>query len=247
MSFFMGIQNSCDVYFYNVGLKTGINNIINYADMFNLGNKTSVDIPSEKPGFIPLKEWREKKFKYGWLAGDTVNIAIGQGYLTVTPLQIASLASTVANRGEIWKPYLVNSINSSDGPPVYEHIAEKISDVELRSGVWDDIIKALTNVVSQGTGYGGHVEGMNIAGKTGTAENPHGATHAWFLAFGPVEKPELAVAVLVENGGRGGSVAAPIAGRIFKKLQERINKKNMGIKQVSQQKHNEIAVSTPVN
>ncbi|MBU0952698.1 MAG: penicillin-binding protein 2 [Elusimicrobia bacterium] len=227
MSFFSGVQNSCGVYFYNIGLKEGIGPIIDYAEKFNLGSKLGIDMPSEKSGFIPKEEWRTKKFKYGWLPGDTVNIAIGQGYITVTPLQLASMISTVANRGRIWKPYLVEKVMSNDGSVAFEHTTEKLSEVELKDAVWDDLIKALTNVVAQGTGYGAQVEGMNIAGKTGTAENPRGATHAWFGAFAPVEKPELAVAVLVEHGGKGGSIAAPIAGRIFAKLKQRYIEKDL--------------------
>ncbi|MFN3966736.1 MAG: penicillin-binding protein 2, partial [Endomicrobiia bacterium] len=114
MDLFSGITNSCDVYFYNVGLKSGIENIISYAEKFNLGKKLGIDLPSERSGFLPVTSWRKSKFKY-WADGDTVNIAIGQGYLTVTPLQLASLISTVANKGTIYRPYLVSKISSQDG------------------------------------------------------------------------------------------------------------------------------------
>ena len=218
MDFLSGVTNSCDVYFYNVGLKSGIENMISYAEKFYLGKSLGIELPSEKCGFLPVSSWRKTKFKK-WADGDTVNIAIGQGYLTVTPLQLASLISTVANKGKIYRPYLVSKILTQDGVIVYEHKPEKISTIELHENVWNEIEKALINVVEAGTGRAAKVQNLTIAGKTGTAENPHGPDHAWFVCYGPVEKPKLALSIFVEHGGKGGAVAAPIAQKIFSKLQ----------------------------
>ncbi|OGS20396.1 MAG: penicillin-binding protein 2 [Elusimicrobia bacterium RIFOXYA2_FULL_39_19] len=235
MDFFSGVKNSCDVYFYNIGLKTGVDDISNYCKMFHLGERLGIDLPSEKTGLIPTKEWRKKRLKDQWSLGDTVNISIGQGYLDVTPLQIASLFATVANKGRIWKPYLVEKIFSNEGNVIYQHNIEKISNVELRNDVWEDITKALKEVVDNGTGHGAYVKGISLAGKTGTAENPRGQTHAWFAAFGITEKPKLAVAVLVEHGGKGGSIAAPIAGRIFQKMKEKTQVNNTILQEIKKE------------
>ncbi len=218
VDFYSGITNSCDVYFYNIGLKSGIENIVSYAQKFYLGKTLGIDLPSEKPGFLPISSWRKTKLKYRWMDGDTVNIAIGQGYLTVTPLQLASLISIVANRGKIYKPFLVSKIVAQDGIVVYEHKPEKMSSVEIDETIWYELEKALINVVEEGTGYAAKVSGLTLAGKTGTAENPHGKDHAWFVCYGPVGKPKLALSVFVEHGGKGGAVAAPIARTIFSKL-----------------------------
>jgi penicillin-binding protein 2 len=220
MSFLPGVMNSCDVYFYNVGLKTGIDDMAEYAERFHLGRTLKIDLPSESPGFIPTAKWRKTAFMRKWMDGDTVNIAIGQGYITVTPLQCATMIAAIATRGDIYSPYLVDRILDNSGNKIYGHAPVKIDNVDLKEDVWDIIQQALEGVVERGTGHAAYVEGMRIAGKTGTAQNPHGRDHAWFVAYGPVENPELALTVLVEFGGMGGAVAAPIAQRIFTRLKE---------------------------
>jgi len=217
VNFLTGVTKSCDVYFYNIGLLTGVDNIMNYASEFGFGKYTGIDIPSERPGSIPTKEWREKK-NLSWYNGDTVNIAIGQGYIDVTPLQLALMVSVMANKGILWKPYVVAKITNKSGQNIYFHKPEKSNTINnIRPEVWKLVEDALLNVVNTGTGYGANVPGLEVAGKTGTAENPHGKTHAWFSAYAPVKNPELAIAVLVQHGGKGGSVAAPIAKQILMK------------------------------
>lgn len=216
MNFHEGVRNSCDVYFYNVGLITGVDPIIKHAEKFALGSPTGIDLPFEKSGFLPTSSWREKKFGKNWQKGDTVNIAIGQGYIDVTPLQLASLIASVASRGKIYKPYVVKKIISPEGKIIYEHEQEKIKEVKLPEDVWSNLESAIVDVVDSGTGQAAHIPGVKIAGKTGTAENPHGKDHAWFVCYLPVEKPKLALVVLVEHGGMGGAVAAPVAGKILK-------------------------------
>jgi len=224
MCFSEGVRNSCDVYFYNVGLITGIDAIVKYAEKFALGKPTGIDLPFEKSGFIPAASWREKKFGKNWLKGDTVNISIGQGYLDLTPLQLASLVSSVANRGKIYKPYIVKKIISPEEKLIYEHEPEKTKEVKLPENIWLNLESALVDVVDSGTGQAARVPGVKIAGKTGTSENPHGKDHAWFVCYMPVENPILALAVLVEHGGMGGAVAAPVAGKILRYIVDRDSK-----------------------
>ncbi|MEW6041929.1 MAG: penicillin-binding protein 2, partial [Elusimicrobiota bacterium] len=218
VSFIPGVVNSCDVYFYNVGLKTGIDNISSYAEKFHLGAPLKIDLPSENPGFIPDAKWRKATFPRGWVNGDTANVSIGQGYLTVTPLQCATLAAVIASRGKIFNPYLVERILDKSGNKIYEKKPTKITEIELKKEVWDVLQSALEGVVERGTGYASFVIGFRAAGKTGTVQNPHGKDHAWFIAYGPVENPQIALSIIVEGGGKGGSVAAPIAKKIFSGL-----------------------------
>ncbi|MBU2567284.1 MAG: penicillin-binding protein 2 [Elusimicrobia bacterium] len=221
-----GVVNSCNVYFYNVGLKTGIELIEEESEKFLLGRTLGIDIPSEKPGFIPTEKWRKKTLRYGWLSGDTANIAIGQGYLTATPLQLASIISCVASRGAIWKPYLVAEARDSSGKTVYRHKPKKIAEIDIKEDIWSAVQDALVKVVESGTGRAAKVQGITFGGKTGTSQNPHGKDHSLFIAWGPVENPQLALAVVVEHGGKGGSVAAPVARKIFSRLKEAMLEKS---------------------
>jgi len=214
VSFLKGVEKSCDVYFYNVGLKTGKDLILKYADMFGFGKITGIDLPYEKPGFIFTPELLKTEKKY-WYDGDTVNIAIGQGYIDVTPLQMAVMISAVANKGNIFQPYLVEKIVNKNGEIIYLHKTKKINTLDIKKDVWDLLEQGLISVVETGTGQMAKINGLKIAGKTGTAQNPHGKDHAWFICYAPVENPEIALAVLVEHKGMGGSIAAPIAREIL--------------------------------
>ncbi|MDI6640742.1 MAG: penicillin-binding protein 2 [Elusimicrobiota bacterium] len=221
VNFIEGVRKSCDVYFYNLGLKVGIEKLAEYAQKFNLGKLLNIDLPTEKTGFVPTAKWRKTRFPYGFVAGDTANIAIGQGYLTTTPLQLAALICAVATKGEIYQPYLTDKIVAQD-KVIYKHKVKKITTVELDETVWQNLRSALTEVVNSGTGHACFIPGVKIAGKTGTAQNPHGPDHAWFVAYAPVENPKLALSVFVEHGGKGGAVAAPIAKKIFQKFFSRL-------------------------
>ncbi|MBI5239558.1 MAG: penicillin-binding protein 2 [Elusimicrobia bacterium] len=212
MTWFPGLTHSCDVYFYRMGLRAGGPLIEKYARMFGLGAKTGVALKGERSGnlFGPTARQRAGR---SWYDGDTVNLSIGQGEMLVTPIQMAVFAAAVANRGTVWRPYYIDRIEYSDGRPEVRQNPEKLSHVVLKDEVWSDLRDALRLVVSSGTGVAARIPGLDVGGKTGTAQNPAGPDHAWFIAFAarPGEAPAVAVAVLVEHGGHGSSAAAPIA------------------------------------
>jgi penicillin-binding protein 2 len=217
-----GIRDSCDVFFYNAGLKVGAPTIARYATAFGFGASTGIDLGSEKFGLIPQPRLGRKGRPATWHAGETVNMSIGQGALLVTPMQIARFMSAVANGGVLWKPRLVQRIERPDKGVVWGDGGSVNGHVELSPMVWAFLRQALWAVVNDnGTGVAARLPGLDIAGKTGTAQtianskSSKGQDHAWFAAFAPVKDPEVVVVVLVERGGHGGEAAAPIARQIF--------------------------------
>jgi penicillin-binding protein 2 len=211
VSLHKALAQSCDVYFYEVGRRLGIDRIYKYATEFGLGAPTGITIGKEKQGLIPNTAWKMKKRKEPWYLGETFVNSIGQGYVSTTPLQMAVMMSAVANGGEVFKPLIVKG-----APPVLERRAE------IRPQTLEDVRQCLSGVVNEPGGTGGSAKSTvtTIGGKTGTAQvvglkkGIKGAEyrdHAWFVAFAPVEKPQIALSVLVEHGGHGGSAAAPIA------------------------------------
>ncbi|MEI7481674.1 MAG: penicillin-binding protein 2 [Elusimicrobiota bacterium] len=212
VDFVNGMAKSCDVYYYNLGIKTGPLNIEKYARMFRLGMPTGIPLPDEKSGniFGPSKRAARKSY---WFIGDTLNLSIGQGETLVTPIQMAQLAAVVASRGTFWRPYYVDYIMDAEKQVTFQSKPEKISQVELKESTWALIKEGMGEVVLEGTGQTVRIEGVEIFGKTGTAQNPHGKDHAWFMAYAqlPGKEPEVAVAVLVEHGEHGASAAVPIA------------------------------------
>jgi penicillin-binding protein 2 len=215
MNLISAMVHSCNVYFYQLGLRLGIKNLEKYAKIFYLGQKTGIDLPNEKRGFIPSPEWKKLKSKMPWLQGDTVIFAIGQGALWVTPLQMSYMMSAVANKGVYYKPYIVDRVVDFNGNEVYKHALECAGQTDLSDRTWDLMHKALLEVVENGTGKRSRLFGIKIAGKTGTAQNPHGKDHAWFVSYAPVDAPEIAIAVIVENGGGGGLNAVPVGRKIY--------------------------------
>ncbi|MCA6085731.1 penicillin-binding protein 2 [Candidatus Endomicrobiellum agilis] len=209
------LARSCNVYFYQLGLKLGIGNLEKYARKFYFGQKTDIDLPNEKKGFVPSPEWKKSKLKMPWLYGDTVIFAIGQGALLVTPIQMAYAMSAVANRGVCRKPYIVDRIVDFNGNEVYKHALEFGGRIDLSDKTWSLLCKALLETVESGAGIRSKISGVKIAGKTGTAQNPHGSDHAWFVSYAPADAPEIAIAVVVENGGGGGLNAVPISRKIY--------------------------------
>ena len=209
------LARSCNVYFYQLGLKLGIGNLEKYARKFYFGQKTGIDLPNEKKGFVPSPEWKKLKLKMPWLYGDTVIFAIGQGALLVTPIQMAYAISAVANRGVCRKPYIVDKIVDFNGNEVYKHALEFGGRIDLSDKTWSLLYKALLETVESGAGIRSKISGVKIAGKTGTAQNPHGSDHAWFVSYAPADAPEIAIAVVVENGGGGGLNAVPISRKIY--------------------------------
>jgi penicillin-binding protein 2 len=212
------ITQSCDVYFYQLGMKLGIDAIGRYADKFGLGQKTGIDLSEEQEGLIPTRNWYDRKYgKNKWREGVVCNLAVGQGEILTTPLQILVLTSSIANGGWLVEPRVINSIISPEGDTIYTSKIKK-RRVQIKDETLLLLKRAMYEVVNneKGTGSLARVHGIEVAGKTGSAENPHGEDHAWFCAFAPYDNPEICVVVFIENGGMGGGVAAPIAGEIIK-------------------------------
>ena len=211
------IVESCNVYFYQAGLRIGMDTIARYARAFGFGTSTGIDLPGEKPGFIPAsRRGRRPAF-----LGDTANMAIGQGAVLATPIQVARMMAAVANGGVFFKPRLVQRVLRADGRVLYSDPGRVNGHVELSPMVWAFLRQSLLDVVNEGTGVAAHIPGIEIAGKTGTAQlvansrADRGQDNAWFAAFAPANDPQYVVVVMIEHGGKGGEVAAPIARAIY--------------------------------
>ena len=217
VDFYKGVAESCDIYFYKVGLKMKVELLHKYAVMFGLGEKTGIDLPGEKEGLVPDREWKMRVDRSPWFPGNTVMMAIGQGYLEATPLQIMDIMAAIANSGYVMRPHIVKAITDNNRRILRLVEPQKLFDLKVTPENIEIMRKALRLVVSSGRGTGqrGRVEGIQMAGKTGTVQNPQGETHAMFSGFAPYDNPEIVVYVLAEHGGEGGSVAAPIAGDLI--------------------------------
>jgi penicillin-binding protein 2 len=203
------LRDSCDVYFYQVSVKVGIDKIVKWGKEFGIGERTGIDLPGESRGNIAGREWKRSRMKEAWYQGDTVNYSIGQGFLLMTPLQLARTYAVFANGGRLVTPRL----NSEKKP--------EWTEVKISKAHMDTIRTGLREVVRVGSGRSAGRYGVEIAGKTGTAQNPHGEDHAWFVGYAPVSKPRYVVAALVEGGGSGSSVAAPLVAQMLAYLVER--------------------------
>ncbi len=212
------IQHSCNVYFYNVALKLGIEKLSYYGKLFGFGERTHIDIPHENPGIMPTIEWLTKRYKKRrWIPkGLIVNYGIGQGEISVTPLQMAVYTATLANSGTIYQPHVVKSVYNNILNRVME-IDYESRKVDVKSKYFTIVRKGMYDVVNTpgGTANNAKIPGVKVAGKTGTAQNPHGRDHSWFISFAPFDKPKIAIAVIVENAGFGSTVAAPIARKLI--------------------------------
>jgi len=242
------IVESCDTYFYQTGQRLGVDRIAKWARAFGLGEKTGVALDDEKGGLIPDSEWKRQRYKQPWFPGETLSVAIGQGYVTVTPLQMANMMAALANGGTLYRPRLVNRVESLDGATVQEYLTEKIRTIALKPETLQRVRSALADVVRSPSGTGGMARStlVDIAGKTGTAQvvemksaylkseqlTYFSRDHAWFVSYAPVQNPQLAVVVLVEHGGHGGDAAAPMAKKVFEKYME-IQKQAQEDRQVS--------------
>ena len=232
------LVKSCDVYFYQVGLRLGIDRLAHFAAGFNLGHKTRIPISHELPGLIPTSEWKERRFKEPWIRGETVSASIGQGFDLVTPVQLAVAYAALVNGGEVLQPRLVLKTRDRGGRVRRGPERAIVRKVPVSSGNLAVVRDALEGVVMESGGTGGRarVKGVRIGGKTGTSqvvalEHTEGMEedeiarkyrdHAWFASFAPVEAPEIVVAVIVEHGGHGGSAAAPIAQKVMARYFEK--------------------------
>ncbi|MCK9583133.1 MAG: penicillin-binding protein 2 [Endomicrobiales bacterium] len=210
------MTHSCNVYFYNLALKTGSAVLEKYARYFGFGEKTGIDLYDEKSGLVPGREWKFNKFKERWQTGDTLNMAIGQGQVLCTPLQLAQMISCAANKGYIYRPYIVQSIkNKQSNEVLYSATIDKRLSVKASEKNWQILNKALESVIRNGTGKGCYLGSIRVAGKTGTSQTSHGTAHAIFVCFAPVDDPQIAIAVIVENGGSGGTAAVPVARKVL--------------------------------
>jgi penicillin-binding protein 2 len=208
------IEASCDVYFYRMGLKVGLENWSAFARKFGFGQRSQIDLIGESAGLVPDTEYFDQRYgKNGWTKGQLVNLSIGQGDLLVTPLQMACLAMAIANNGSSFRPRLRYLIEDPIGREKFRQAPDsvKIEGIELRH--YERVKEAMVLAVNGkfGTAHSAIVRGVTTAGKTGTAQNPHGDDHAWFIGFAPYEDPQVAWCVFVENGGHGSSAAAPVA------------------------------------
>jgi len=212
------IIQSCDIYFYQMGLACGMEDFSEFMPECRFGKLTGIDILGEKAGICPSTDYFNKRYgPRGWTKYLINNLAIGQGEILVTPLQMAVLYAALANGGKIYEPHIVRRIVDGNGFST-EIKPEVLDTLPITDSQLAIIVDALAGVVDepQGTASWIKVPGVTLAGKTGTAQNPHGDDHAWFVCFAPVNEPEIAVAVLVENAGHGSSIAAPVARDVLK-------------------------------
>lgn len=237
----LAIAQSCDTWFYDVGYRMGVDPMSSYLGKFGFGQVTSLDLPEAIPAILPSRAWKKRTRKLPWYPGDSINLSIGQGFLVATPLQLATSAAVLANRGKWVRPRMIKGIRELDDErQPYLHLPDElkpapiISDVEVKdSDYWDMIVEDMVAVVHGPTGTAkkiGFDAQYTIAGKTGTAQvvgikqdeeydadklDKRFHDHALFIAFAPAEKPEIALAVIVENGGGGSSTAAPLARKVM--------------------------------
>lgn len=217
LNFRTALAHSDNVYFYEMGNRLGIDRLEKYARMFGLGAKTGIDLPYEATGLVANRRYKEKNFDDGeWYLSETFDAAIGQGFNLVTPLQAAMVMGEIAADGKRYKPHVVNRIIAPDGSVVKDFQPELLSQLDVP----EEDIKLVQDGLHDVTKYGtaaSSIRGftVDIAGKTGTAENSQGRDHGWFVAYGPFDNPNIVVAVIVENGGYGSQSAVPIGRKIL--------------------------------
>jgi len=234
------LVESCDVYFYNVALRLGIDKIARYARELGFGEETGIELGDEKPGLIPTTEWKRKRYNEVWYDGETVVSGIGQGAILVTPIQMASMVSAIANGGILYRPHVVQRVEDIDGNTIEEYPSTVLRRVSVSEKTLELIREALRGVVAdpKGTGKACRIKDIPVCGKTGTAqvvklevsedikdeeEIPlRYRDHAWFIAYAPQGNPSIAVAVLIQHGGHGASAAAPVARKIIETAIRRI-------------------------
>ncbi len=227
------VEESCDVFFYQVGQRLGVDRLAWYAKAAGLGSPTGIFLDQEARGLIPTAAWKKRRMGVPWQEGETLSIAIGQGFNLVTPIQMAVLAAAVANGGSRYQPMILNSIQRADGQILLERKPKLIGKLPVSRSTLDLVKLGLWRVVNgeNGTARGSRLEDIDMSGKTGTSQiisrkeddslpdedvPIHLRAHAWFVAFAPSEKPSIAVAVVVEHGEHGSGAAAPIAREMIK-------------------------------
>ncbi len=231
--FYRGVVESCDIYFYNVGARLGVETLSRYGEDFGFGRPTGIELAGEKAGLVPTEAWKLDRRGGRWYVGETISMAIGQSYLLVTPLQLLNMMSAIANGGTLFKPQIAQQVKDLDNKVIEEYPPTEIGRLPISAKTLGEIRAALVGVIKEdtGTGRAARLEGMEIAGKTGTAQVvrfrggirqrsedlPYKLRdHAWFVASIAADTP-LTVVVLVEHGGQGGAAAAPLAREMIRK------------------------------
>lgn len=227
LDMYHALSESCNAYFYNVGYKIGPTPILKYASYFGYDERTGIDIPGEIPGFLPSKEWKRKTFGQGWFDGDTINMAIGQGFLAITPIELADLCSAIVNNGIVYKPHVVLEVRNPENTKVVKRFErEKIREIPLSASTLQVIKTGMRLMVQTGTGAQLSFLKVPVAGKTGSAQTrskrqEDSSQHAWFVGFAPfggTPEESVVVVVMVEYGMYGASTAVPVADKIFQKM-----------------------------
>ena len=217
INFKEALSKSDNVYFYEMGNRLGIDNLEKYSRMFGLGAYSGINLHGEADGLVANRAYKEKVYGEDWYLSETFDAAIGQGFNLATPLQMAIVMEQIANGGHRYRPHLVSKIVSAGGETIKTFVPEEVGSVAISARTLTLIREALHDVALPG-GTAAHIfEGfpVSLAGKTGTAENPHGTDHAWFVAYAPFEDPRIVISVIVEQGGFGSEAAAPIARKIL--------------------------------
>lgn len=242
------IRESCDLWFYQIGLELGIDKLSAAAKEFGLGSSLGFSLPGERDGTIPTREWKRQQFNQPWFGGETVIASIGQGYVLTTPLQLAVMTAALANNGKVLKPQIISRIEDWDGDSTHHFEPELIRQLDYTPEQWQAVQEGMVAVVNElrGTGRRAQLDEIQVAGKTGTSqvirrlsdeeeelltgdENiPYRhRSHGLFIAYAPAEDPQIAVAVVVEHGQSGGGVAAPVAREILRHYFEANNEQGI--------------------
>jgi penicillin-binding protein 2 len=218
LDFIGALENSCDTYFYQIGPRLGLPRLEETARAMGLGDRTGVDLPQEKKGLVPNPAWYDRRWGPGrWTKGLLLNLAIGQGELLCTPIQLALMAAEATTDDRPMRPHVLKEVR---GLPDYKPRVKGPSRSRITASAvdWEAVRRGMELVIEAGTGTSAKVKGVRVGGKTGTAQNPHGQDHALFVCVAPVENPEIAMAFVIENGGHGGTAAAPRAGQVLQTL-----------------------------
>lgn len=233
VNIYKALAESCDVFFYQVGQKLGVDQLAFYAKASGLGSPTGINLDNEAAGLVPTADWKKRRTGIAWQGGETLSVAIGQGFNLATPLQMLVLTSALANGGTIYQPLILKSVKTTDNKIIIQGKKKITGKLPAGKKTLSIIKKGLWEVVNnpRGTARIARISGMDISGKTGTAQvfghkrdralkeediPKHLKSHAWFVAYSPSVEPQIAVAVLIEHGGHGSSAAAPIATKIIK-------------------------------
>jgi penicillin-binding protein 2 len=223
------IAQSCDIFFYQLGggfkefEGLGLERLSEYAGLFGLGQPTGIDLPGEASGLVPTQKWKRINYAENWSTGDTYNVSIGQGFILVTPLQLLNATAAIANGGTLYQPQIVYQATDAEGQVIRQFAPVVIRQVPVSEENLATVREGMRQAVEWGTARQAQLEGIEVAGKTGTAEYPgprdekgNLPTHAWFTAFAPVQEPEIALVIFVAGGGEGTTTAVPIAAEILR-------------------------------